>query len=454
MRAPLILVLLSGAANAQSSVPQPAAPPVTAAPAAVPSTLRVDINTGIAAPTPIAVPTFPTAAVVDTPAGDTANLGRQVAGIIAANLSGSGLFRTVGAAAVPVGVPEVTAPRFDTWRGFNAQALATGSVTANADGTLTVSCYLYDVFAGEELTRQGFTVSVNNWRRAAHKCSDLIYSRLTGETGYFDTRVVYVSEDGPRTKRIKRLAIMDQDGANHRFLTSGGSLVLTPRFAPNQQTITYMSFVNDRPRVWVYNVGSGRQQAVGTFGTMTFAPRFTPDGNTLLLSAMSGGNADIYAVNVNSGASRRLTQSGAIDTAPSASPDGGRIVFESDRSGAQQLYVMDAGGGGAQRISFGDGRAASPAWSPRGDLIAFTKISGGRFRIAVMRPDGGGERVLSDGWQDENPSWSPNGRVIMFSRTERNGRTGLRAIDVSGQAERAVPTPRQASDPAWSPLLP
>lgn len=417
--------------------------------------LRVDITTGIEAPMPIAVPAFPTAADTNTPAGTTLALGRQIAGIISNNLGGSGLFRPINQQAFPApGMVQVQSPQFSAFRTAAAQALITGFVTANPDGTLTVGCYLYDVFSEEELVRQGFTVTPAGWRRAAHKCSDLVYARLTGEKGYFDSRVVYVAESGTRTRRIKRLAIMDQDGANHRFLTSGQSLVLMPRFAPETETIAYMSFVNDKPRVWVYNIGTGQQQAVGNFETMSFAPRFSPDGRQLVFSVTRSGNADIYVHDINSRQSRRLTDGNAIDTSPSFSPDGKRIVFESDRGGAQQLYVMNADGSDVQRISFGSGRAASPVWSPRGDLIAFTRMEGGKFRMAVIRPDGSGERLLTDSWQDESPSWSPNGRVILFNRTERNGRSSLRSIDLTGRNDRRVTTPVEASDPSWGPLLP
>ncbi|MFA7441565.1 MAG: Tol-Pal system beta propeller repeat protein TolB [Sphingomonadaceae bacterium] len=424
-----------------------------AAPAA--AQLRVDITSGVAAPMPIAVPGFPTAAITETPAGSTAALGRQIAGIISNNLGGSGLFRPINEAAFPApGMAQVQAPQFTAFRTAAAQALVTGFVTANGDGTLTVGCYLYDVFAEQELVRQGFTVTPAGWRRAAHKCSDLVYSRLTGESGYFDSRVVYVAETGPRTKRIKRLAIMDQDGANHRYLTSGQSLVLMPRFSPADETLAYMSFVNDRPRVWVYNISTGQQQAVGDFNSMTFAPRFSPDGRKLAFSVMRGGNSAIYAWDIASRSSTQLTGGGAIDTSPSYSPDGKQIVFESDRGGSQQLYVMNADGSNPRRITFGSGRAGSPVWSPRGDLIAFTRMDGGKFRVAVIRPDGSGERLLTDSWQDEGPNWSPNGRVILFSRTERNGSTSLRSIDLTGRNDRRIPTPVDASDPAWGPLLP
>ncbi|MGQ5702695.1 Tol-Pal system beta propeller repeat protein TolB [Sandaracinobacteroides sp. A072] len=417
--------------------------------------LRVDITSGTQAPMPIAVPAFATSAAVATPAGDTAQLGRQVAAIIAGNLGGTGLFRPVPAESVPVpAMADIAAPRFPALRMAAAQALVTGFVSANPDGTLTVGCYLHDVFSEEQLVRQGFTVTPAGWRRAAHKCSDLVYARLTGESGYFDSRIVYVAESGPRTKRVKRLAIMDQDGANHRFLTSGQSLVLMPRFSPASETISYMSFANDRPRLWLYNITTGRQESVGDFDSMSFAGRFSPDGRTLLMSVTRSGNADILAYDIPTRRATRLTSGNYIDTSPSFSPDGKRIVFESDRGGSQQLYVMNADGSGVQRISFGDGRAGSPVWSPRGDLIAFTRITGGKFRIAVIRPDGSGERLLTDSWQDESPSWSPNGRVILFTRAEPNGRSSLRSIDLIGRNDRRIPTPLDASDPAWGPLLP
>jgi TolB protein len=420
--------------------------------------IRVDINSGIAQPLPIAVPTFATPAAASTEAGSTAALGAQVAQVIAADLGSSGLFRPIDPAAYTsvVTIPDVTHPQFPSWRTIAAQALITGSVTANPDGGITLGCYAYDVFSSEELARQGFVTTAANWRRAAHKCADLVYSRLTGETGYFDSRIVYVSETGPKTKRIKRLAVMDQDGAGHRFLTNGQALVLTPRFAPNQQTITYMSFANNRPRVWIYTIGTGRQEALGDFPNMSFAPRFSPDGSNVVFSMAIGGNTDVYRMDLGSRKLTRLTTGPGIDTAPSYSPDGGRIVFESDRGGTQQIYTMNADGSGQTRISFGEGRYATPVWSPRGDLVAFTRLGGGQFRIGVMKPDGGGERLLTNSYQDEGPTWSPNGRVVLFFRTlaGRAGSVDLHSVDLSGQNERKLKTPLDGSDPAWSPLLP
>lgn len=427
---------------------------LAAAPAA--AVLRVDINAGISKPMPIVVPAFTTPASAATPAGDTAALGRQVADVVANDLKSSGLFKPIDPAAFTtnVGYADVLAPKFPAWRTLAAQALVTGFVQANADGSITVGCYVYDVFSEEILTREGFSTQPAFWRRAAHKCADAVYSRLTGESGYFDSRIVYVSETGRQTKRIKRLAIMDQDGANHRFLTNGQNLVLTPRFSPTQQTVTYLSFAGGRPRVYIYNIGSGRQDVVGDFPSMSFAPRFSPDGQSLVFSMAQGGNTDIYRMGIGGGRPQRLTSTPGIDTAPSFSPDGTRITFESDRGGTQQIYVMNADGSSQQRISFGDGRHGTPVWSPRGDLIAFTRIGGGGFRIGVMRPDGSGERLLTDSWGDEGPTWSPNGRVVMFFRGARGGRADLWSVDLTGVNERRVPTPLDGSDPAWSPLLP
>jgi TolB protein len=427
---------------------------IAAMPAA--AQLRVDINAGISKPMPIAVPAFTTPALASTVAGDTAALGRQVAEVVSNDLASSGLFKPINPSAftTTVAYADVLAPRFPNWRTVAAQALVTGFVQVNGDGSITVGCYLYDVFSEQILAREGFSTQPAFWRRAAHKCADAVYSRLTGESGYFDSRIVYVSETGSQTKRIKRLAIMDQDGANHRFLTNGQNLVLTPRFSPSQQTIAYMSFAQNRPRVYIYNIGTGQQTLVGNFPNMSFAPRFSPDGRHLVFSMAQGGNTDIYRVAVGGGAPQRLTSAPGIDTGPSYSPDGTKIVFESDRGGTQQLYVMNADGSDQRRISFGGGRYATPVWSPRGDLIAFTRMGGGGFRIGVMRTDGSGERLLTDSWGDEGPTWSPNGRVVMFFRGQRGGRADLWSVDLTGVNERRIPTPLDGSDPAWSPLLP
>ena len=418
--------------------------------------IRVDINGGITAPMPIAIPAMPTPAVVQTAAGDTADLGRRVGEIVANDLKGSGLFAPLGPAALgTVAFNRVNQPDYPYWTGTGVQALVQGFVQSNADGSITVGCYLFDVIANAELAREGFVVQqLAGWRQAAHKCADMVYTKLTGEGPYFNSRVVYVSETGPKNRRIKRLAIMDQDGANHRFLTNGQNIVLTPRFAPNQQTIVYMSYAALRPRVYVYDVGSGSQRLIVDQPNMTFAPRFSPDGRAIVFSMAVGGNTDIYRVPVSGGAPQRLTTSPGIDTGASFSPDGTQIVFESDRSGTQQIYTMNADGSNQQRISFGGGRYATPVWSPRGDLIAFTRIGGG-FRIGIMSPNGSGEKILSDAWQDEGPSWSPNGRVIMFFRTAQgSGKADLWSVDLTGVNARPVPTPLDGSDPAWGPLLP
>ncbi len=418
--------------------------------------VEVDVVGGISAPMEIAIPAMPTPAAQGTPAGNTDALGRQLAEIVTNDLRNSGLFKPLGPDRLRgVAMPEVTAPDFAHWGSSGAQALVQGFVRANGDGTLTVGCYLYDVFARTELTRAGFVVSPSDWRRAGHKCADTIYTRLSGEGPYFDSRIVYVSETGPKARRIKRLAIMDQDGANHRFLTNGQSIVLTPRFAPNQQSIVYMSYVGDKPAIYVYDIGSGRQRPLVTGASLTFAPRVSPDGRWVVFSMARSGNTDLYRVPIGGGSPQPLTDSPGIDTGGSYSPDGSKIVFESDRSGTQQLYVMNADGSNPQRISFGGGRYATPSWSPRGDLIAFTRLGGGAFRIGVMSPSGGGEKLLTEAWGDEGPSWSPNGRVLTFYRAAQgSAKADVWSVDLTGVNERRVPTPLDGSDPSWGPLRP
>ena len=422
-------------------------------PAVALAQLQVDITRGTVEALPIAIPEFfgKTPQEIET--------GRNIADLISTDLERSGLFRPIDRRAF---IQQVSAlqvqPRFGDWRQINAQALVSGSAQAQRDGRLKVEFRLWDVFGGTQMTGLAYFTAPNNWRRVAHIIADEIYKRITGESGYFDTRVVYISESGPADRRIKRLSIMDQDGANHRFLTDGRALVLTPRFSPTAQEITYLSYTAGQPRVYLYNIDTGQQEILGDFPGMTFAPRFSPDGNKVIMSMAKDGNTEVYSMDLRTRRVQRLTRHPAIDTSPSYAPDGRRIVFNSDRGGTQQLYVMNGDGGGVKRISFGSGRYATPVWSPRGDLIAFTKINRGTFSIGVMQPDGKGERILANGFLVEGPTWAPNGRVLMFFREERRRGSSvstarLYSIDLTGHNERQILTPAGASDPAWSPLV-
>ena len=417
--------------------------------------LSVDVTDESANDLTIAVPVMPTPQATATAAGSTDALGRQIAEVVASDLRGSGLFKPTGPGGIrAIGYDEVTAPQYDGWASAGAEALVQGFVRADPNGELTVGCYLYDIALKSELTRQGYVIAPRDWRRAAHKCADAIYARLSGESPFFDSRIAYIAESGPKGNRIKRLAIMDSDGANHRFITNGQTMALTPRFSPDYKSIVYLSYLGSRPRIFIYDVAAGKQKLVTESANPTFAPRFSPDGKSILYSMAISGNTDIYKISVDGGTPKRLTTTPGIDVGGSFSPDGSKIVFESDRSGSQQVYVMNADGSGQQRISFGGGRYATPEWSPRGDLIAFTRIAG-NFRIGVMNPGGGGERILTDSWQDEAPSWSPNGRVIQFFRTAQgNGKASVWQVDLTGVNERRIPTPLDGSDPAWGPLLP
>jgi TolB protein len=407
---------------------------------------RIDITQGNFKPIPIAIPQF------QPMTSDDGQIAAEITQVITNNLGRSGLFAPIDPAAYIEKVINVDAvPQFDSWRVLNAQALVTGRV-GRSGSRVKADFRLWDVLAGQQLTGQQYNTTSENSRRVAHIISDAIYTRMTGEGGYFDSRVVFVDETGPKDRRVKRLALMDQDGANVRYLTRGDDLVLTPRFSPSTQEITYMSYGSSDPRVYLLNIETGQREIVGNFPGMTFSPRFSPDGQRVIMSLQQGGNANLFVMDLRSKATTRLTDTPAIDTAPCFAPDGSRICFESDRGGSQQIYVMAGSGGAAQRISFGEGSYSTPVWSPKGDYIAFTKIGGGKFAIGIMRPDGQGERILTEGFHNEGPTFSPNGRVVMFFR-DVGGGPSLYTVDTSGRNELRLATPSFGSDPAWSPLL-
>ncbi len=413
---------------------------------------RIVIGPGVIEPMPIAVPTF----IDEGGAGDYA---REIGRVVISDLEGTGFFRNIGEEAYISRVTGFDAPvAFEDWKAINAQVLVTGAVTVSGD-RITVKFRAYDVFNGTTMEGAAlqFAGTTQGWRRMAHKVADVVYSKITGEGGYFDSRVVFVSESGPKNQRLKRLAVMDYDGANVAFLTDSSSIVLAPRFSPQGDRILYTSYETGFPRITLMDVASlGRQTLAEQPGTMTFAPRFSPDGGTVVFSLERGGNTDIYALSVGSGQLTQLTNAPSIETAPSFSPDGSQIVFESDRSGVPQIYVMPAGGGEGTRISGGAGRYGTPVWSPRGDYIAFTKQNEGRFHIGVMRTDGSEERLLTASFLDEGPTWAPNGRVLMFTRETSGGggQASLWSVDITGRNLKQIPTDGPASDPAWSPLLP
>ncbi len=409
--------------------------------------LKIDITRGNIQPMPIAVADFLGGA------GGDADMANKLTGIVENNLKRSGLFAPIPRSSHTDKITNFdAAPNFDAWKVINAQALVTGRVTRMPDGRLRAEFRLWDVLGARQDAGSQFVTTAENWRRLAHIISDQVYGKITGEKGFFDTRVVFVDEQGPKDKRVKRLAIMDQDGANLRYLSRGDDLVLTPRFSPTSQEITYMAFGRGEPRVYLLNIETGQREVVGNFPGMTFSPRFSPDGQRIVMSLQQQSAANLYVMDLRSKSTTRLTDDSSIDTAPSFAPDNSRLVFESDRGGNQQLYVMAATGGPANRISFGDGRYSTPVWSPRGDFIAFTRQKAGQFAIGVMRPDGSGERILTEGFHNEGPTWAPNGSYLMFFR-DNGGGPKIYQIHVSGRAEFQVPTPAFASDPAWSPLL-
>tara|TARA_B100000700_G_scaffold290944_1_gene349513 strand:+ start:2645 stop:3973 length:1329 start_codon:yes stop_codon:yes gene_type:complete len=420
------------------------------------SMIEIDITEGNREPLPLAITEF---FYNDDEQYVLEEISSNMRTVISADLERSGLFKSINKEAfIQENESMHLRPRFEDWRLIKAQGLITGDLSIEGE-KLKVEFRLWDTLAEKEIEALVLITTKENWRRVSHMIADKIYERLTGEEGYFDTRIVYVSEEGPKNKRVKKLAIMDQDSFNHRFLTSGKELVLTPRFNPVRQEITYLSYFKNLPRVYLLDIQTGVQEVVGDFPGMTFAPRFSPDGNKIIMSLAREGNSDIYVMDLTTRIVERLTDNPAIDTSPSYSPDGRRITFNSDRGGSQQIYVMDSNGRNQKRISKGTGNYATPVWSPRGDLIAFTKNFQGQYFIGVMRVDGTGERLLTENWYQEAPSWSSNGRVIIFYRESKADDQGkghsssIWSIDLTGFNERKISTPNDASDPSWSKLI-
>ena len=424
--------------------------------------IEVDITRGNLNPLPIAVSPLhndPSSETITNGDQIIENIGEEISKIIEINLKRSGLFNPLKKESF-VQKPDIAhiKPRFEDWKLIKAQALVTGKTTISGD-KLRTEFRLWDVVAAKEVVALAFSTTPDNWRRVAHIISDKIYERLTGESGYFDTRIIYVSETGPKTQRYKKLAIMDQDGANTKYLTLGNELVLTPRFSPTNQLVTYLSYFRNLPRVYLLDIETGIQDVVGDFPGMTFAPRFSPDGKKIIMSFAKDGNSDIYTMDLETRVVEKITDHTSIDTSPSYSPDGKFICFNSDRSGLQQIYVMRSDGSNVKRITFGNGLYGTPVWSPRGDLIAFTKVFKGKFYIGVMRADGSGERLLTENFYQEAPSWSPNGRVLIFYRETKTDSEGkgftakLWSIDLTGYNERLIETETDGSDPSWSSLL-
>ena len=424
--------------------------------------IEVDITRGNLNPLPIAVSPLSTDNKSNKSLKEILkkeNIGSEISIVVENNLKTSGLFNPLNKDAFlqEADIAHLK-PRFEDWALIKAQALITGKVTYQ-DEKLRVEFRLWDVLAGKEMMALAFTTVPSNWRRVGHIITDKVYERLTGEKGYFDTRIIYVAEEGPKVKRIKKLAIMDQDGFNTKYLTLGNELVLTPRFNPTNQMVTYLSYFRNMPRVYLLDIETGVQEVVGDFPGMTFAPRFSPDGKKIIMSFAMDGNSDIYTMDLENRVVERITNHPSIDTSPSYSPDGKYICFNSDRSRYQQIYIMKSDGSNVKRISFGKGLYGTPVWSPRGDLIAFTKLHKGKFYIGVMRTDGSGERLLTENYYQEAPSWSPNGRVLIFYRETKSDSEGkgfsakLWSIDLTGYNERLIETETDGSDPSWSSLL-
>jgi len=431
-------IIVAAGALVQSSVQAQAAMP-----AASGQTQDVVVDQGVLRPLQIAVVPF------------AGTHGSDISNVVSANLKRSGFFEPLNPSSfIEIGLTLANAPNFPQWTQIGAQAVLYGGVTTRGDGRLDVGFRLYDPYRQCQLVSYQFTATQEQWRRIAHKISDVIYQRMTGEAGFFDSRVIFVSEEGTQLNRINRLTIADQDGFNPTYLTQGDEVIMSPRFSLSQpDEITYVALGKDYSRIYLYNLTTGRRESLGEFDGQVLAPRFSNDGNKIAFSIIRGGNTDVYVMDLRSRQITRLTSDPGIDTSPSFSPDGSQIVFTSDRSGSARLYVMRSDGSGQRPISRGGGIYTAPSWSPTGNLIAFTKQGGGRFSTGVMNADGSGERILSSSYFEEGPNWAPNGRYVMFARQTPGGDTRLWTVDLSGRVVSQAGYNGRGTDPAWSPLL-
>ncbi len=410
--------------------------------------LRIDVTEGTFQPIPLAITSFDSG-------GDPylAQAAKDITDVIKSDLTNCGLFKIVDPNAyIQTSYDVMSNPRFADWKVLNAEGLVGGIVKRNGSN-LQADFRLFDVFTEKQLAGLSKTSEAANWRRVGHQIADAIYEAMTGDKGYFDTRVVYVAESGSELQRKYRLAIMDYDGENHQFITSGSTRVLTPRFSPDRLKIAYVDFgQNDKtPTLHVHDLQSGHSESLASVEGQRMSPRFSPQGDHLILSTAKNGAASLYKMPLTTKKLEKLTSNtSTIDVSPCYSPDGSQVTFISDRGGAPQIYVGDSTGNNATRVSYSQGWYDNPIWSPRGDLIAFTRQSKGTFYIGVIRPDGSGERMLDAGYLLEGPTWSPNGREIMYTcQASSHNKVGICSVDITGNHKRVINTPGEGSYPTW-----
>ena len=418
--------------------------------------LKVDIIAGAVDPISIAIQKF------ETGKGVSSSDATMIRDVVENDLRRTGLFRIVSHDAFPEYVKMGEMPDFKSWTAIHAQVLVQASLTLDEEKRYKLEFYVWDVNGTEQIEAQSLVASKKSARRLAHIMADAIYERLTGEVGYFDTQIVFIAESGPVGDRVKRMAIMDQDGYGFRYLSDAKTFVMSPHFSPNMQTVVFLSYRDDDPMIWTLDLDTGAQRKLGQFGGMNFSPRFSPDGTRVALSLVKNGLTHIYEYNLEDKTLRQLTFGNSLDTSPSYSPDGKKMAFNSDRTGRQQIHVLDLETGKEERITFGNGRYATPAWSPDGQFIAFTKIADDTFYIGVMSPNGRNEKILAGGWYMEAPSWAPNSRRVVYYETEKLGpaeterQSHIRSIDIMGQNLYDIEIPDGISgvEPTWSPRLP
>ena len=383
--------------------------------------------------------------------------------IVKSDLSSTGLFLPIKENAFLQNISSYNVDvAYQNWNAIHARYLVFGDVQYVENNKVKVRFKLYDILLQRKEVEYVLEGNIRSLRKMAHLVSNEIYKRITGSEGYFDTKVAYVSVTRQRNgKKINRLAIMDHDGAAHKFLTDGSNIVLTPRFSPDKDELIFFAYgekvVRGRRKTLVgnlYKYSFDTNTITAVFKDspyMNYAPRYSPDGKKLLYSMSNdSGYSSLYVMDLATKSVKRLTRGACIDTSPCYSPDMKKIVFNSDRGGSQQIYMMNVDGSDIHRVSFGKGRYATPVWSPDGKWIAFTRMWGRKFYIGIMKPDGSKERLLACGHLVESPAWAPNSRVLMFAHQDRSGTERMHSIDITGYNQREIPTPMDGITPEWA----
>jgi TolB protein len=408
------------------------------------SALTIEITQGTEGAIPIAVVPFGWS-------GAPGSAPENISAIISADLNRSGRFEALPDSDLVAHPTEGSQVQFQNWRMVNVDNLVIGKISESGQ-QYSVQFQLFDVFRGNQLAGYSFNVGRQELRRVAHHISDLIYEKLTGERGAFNTQIAYVTTSGSTANKTYTLLVADSDGYNPQTILTSKEPLMSPSWSPDASQLAYVSFENKTAQIYVQELRTGTRRKLASFKGINGAPSWSPDGRSLAVTLSRDGNPEIYTMDLKSNTLKRITNSAGIDTEPVWTPDGGSIIFTSDRGGSAQLYRVPASGGQARRITFEGNYNAGADISPDGRKIAMVHGTGGGYRIAVQDLASGNLRVLTDGRLDESPSFSPNGSMIIYATTAGN-REVLAAVSVDGSfRQRLSLQAGNVREPVWSPF--